>query len=61
MWYELCCHIIAVAYDTGSNIDFLAEKKKIKEKKKGLTTQALKVDLTDKEKGLKQDNIANRS
>ena len=33
-WYAICSNIIAVACDTGSNFDFLSEKKNIKSDRK---------------------------
>ena len=52
-----------VLRDTGNSFDFLSKIKieiRLKREKKGLT-QAMGVDLTDKEKGMKQDKIDKRS
>ena len=61
-WYNVCSLTVAVACDAGISFHFFSEiKKKInfKGNKRGLT-KALKFDLTEKEKGMKQDEIAKK-
>ena len=61
-WYNLCSHTVAVACDTGISFDFFSEIKKkvnLEGKKRGLT-KALEFDLTDKEKGMNQYEIAKK-
>ena len=56
-------HTVAVACDNGISFDFFSEIKKkinLKGKKRGLT-KALEYDLIDKEKGMKQDEIAKKN
>lgn len=62
-WYNLCAHTIAVACDIKISFDFFVEVKKklnLKAKKRGLT-KALEKDLTDKERGMKLDEIAKKN
>ena len=61
-WYNLCSHTVAVECETGTSFDFFSEIKKkiyLKGKKRGLT-KTLEFDITDKEKGMKQDEIAKK-
>ena len=60
MWYNLCSHTVVIGCDTEISFNFFSEIKKkinLNKKKRGLT-KALEFDLTDKEKGMKQDGIA---
>ena len=59
----MCYHTVAVACDTGISFHFFSEIKKkinLKGKKRGLT-KALEYDLIDKEKRMKQDEIAKKN
>ena len=62
MWYNLCSHTVAIRCDTEISFNFFSEsKKKINlNKKKRELTKALEFDLTDKEKRMKQDEIAKK-
>ena len=59
----MCSHSAAVACNIGISFDFFSEIKKktnLKGKKRGLT-KALEFDLTDKEKEMRQDEIAKKN
>ena len=55
-WYNLCSHTVVVECETGTSFDFFSY---LKGKKRGLT-KTLEFDITDKEKGMKQDEIAKK-